>query len=483
MSTSNRLSARERINRLLDDSSFVETGAFVHARNTDFGMDKSPTPSDGVITGYGRINDQLVYVYSQDASVLGGTVGEMHAGKIRRIYDLALKTGAPVIGLVDCAGMRLQEATDALNAFGELYRQQVRSSGAILQITAVLGTCGGGMALIPGLTDFTIMTAEGGRLFVNAPNTLDGNREDICDTASAAYQAAQAGTVDFVEKTDEDALDRIRELIGLLPPNSVDGCGYAECDDDLNRVDPSLAQTLDARYILSSIADGHQVCEVRKDHAPEMVTLFLRLGGICVGAVANCGEQTDEEGRTRTQEPVLTSDGARKAEAFIRFCDAFSIPVLTLVNVKGFKATKEEEKTMGKAAAKLIGAYVQATVPKVTLIAGDACSSAYLVMGSRHVGADVVYAYPRARIGMMDPESAVRIIYSDAIEKAADKPSFIREKANEYDALQASPLSAASRGYVDDIIEPAATRKRLIAAFDMLDTKRDGRPPKKHGTI
>ena len=483
MSTSSKLSARERIYRLLDDSSFVEIGAFVHARNTDFNMNSKKTPADGVITGFGRIQDQLVYVYSQDVSVLGGTVGEMHARKIRTVYELALKTGAPVVGLVDCAGMRLQEATDALNAFGELFHQQTLASGVIPQITAIFGSCGGGMALIPALTDFTVMTAEGGKLFINAPNTLDGNRAEICDTSSAVYQATESGTVDFVEATEEDALAKVRELLSLIPANNMDGSWILECEDDLNREDESLAQTLDTRYILTSIADDHKVCEVRKEYAPEMVTMFLRLNGRCTGAVANCSETTDEAGRTEAKEAVLTTAAALKAEKFIRFCDAFSIPVLTFVNVKGFKATVEEEKTMGNAAAKLIGAYAQATVPKVTVIAGDAYGSAYLAMGSRHIGTDMVYAYPKARIGMMNPESAARIIYADEIGAAGDKQAFLREKADEYDALQTSPLSAASRGYVDDIIEPAATRKRVIAAFEMLESKREGLPSKKHGTV
>ena len=484
MSNFKQLSARERINQLLDDNSFVEIGALVHARSTDFNMTAVETPADGVITGYGIIDGNLVYVYSQDASVLGGAIGEMHAKKISKIYDLALKVGAPVIGLVDSAGMRLQEATDALNAFGELYFKQTMASGVIPQVTAILGTCGGGVAMIPAMTDFTLMTKENSRMFVNTPNALDGNEISRCDTSSAEYQAKTSGAVDYVGESDEDVISKIRDLISLLPANNDDVSVYPECTDDLNRENEVLASVKDTAYILSDISDQGYFFECKADYAREMVTAFIKLNGMTVGAVANRTEILDENGEvSETFEAVLTTAGARKAEKFVQFCDAFSIPVLTLVNVKGYKATKHEELTIARACAKLTYAFANATVPKVSVIIDQAYGSAYLAMNSRHIGADVVYAYPQAQIGMMNAQSAVKIMYADELKDAADAAALISEKTAEYEALQTSPMSAARRGYVDDIIEPAATRKRVIAAFEMLYTKREDRPDKKHGTI
>lgn len=484
MSNSKQLSARERINLVLDDNSFVEIGAFVHARSTDFNMTNIETPADGVITGYGIIDGNLVYVYSQDATVMNGAIGEMHAQKISKIYDLALKVGAPVIGLVDCAGMRLQEATDALNAFGELYFKQTMASGVIPQITAIFGTCGGGVAMIPALTDFTFMTKENSRLFVNTPNALDGNEISKCNTSSCEYQSTVAGTVDVVGETDEDVLAKIRQLISLLPANNEDESAYADCVDDLNRENEVLASVRDTAYILEDISDGHMFFECKGSFAKEMVTGFIKLNGMTVGAVANRSEILGEDGSVETElDNVLTTDGARKAADFVAFCDAFSIPVLTLVNVKGYKASVGEEKTIAKACAKLTYAFANATVPKVTVVIDKAYGSAYLAMNSRHIGADVVYAYPDAEIGMMNATSAVKIMYADEIQASDNGAALIAQKAAEYEALQTSPMSAATRGYVDDIIEPAATRKRVIAAFEMLYTKREDRPDKKHGTI
>ena len=484
MSNLKQLSARERINLLLDGNSFVEIGAFVHARSTDFNMTSIETPADGVITGYGLVDGSLVYVYSQDASVMNGAIGEMHAKKISKIYELALKVGAPVIGLVDCAGMRLQEATDALNAFGELYFKQTMASGVIPQITAVFGTCGGGVAMIPALTDFTFMTKENARLFVNTPNALDNNEISKCDTSSCSYQSSVCGAVDYAGESEEDVLSKIRALISLLPANCDDDCDYADCVDDLNRENPALAAVKDTAYILSDISDQHQFFEVKADFAKEMVTGFIKLNGMTVGAVANRSEFLGEDGTVESAaDSVLTTDGARKAADFVNFCDAFSIPVLTLVNVEGYKATMEEEKTIARASAKLTYAFANATVPKVTVVIDKAFGSAYLAMNSRHIGADVVYAYPTAQIGMMNAASAVKIMYADEISASANAQSLIAEKAAAYEQLQNSPVSAATRGYVDDIIEPAATRKRVIAAFEMLYTKREDRPDKKHGTI
>lgn len=475
---SNSSQASQRIAALLDDNSFVEIGAQVTARATDFDLKQTETPSDGVITGYGVIDGSLVYVYSQDASVLNGSVGEMHAKKIANLYDLALKMGAPVIGLIDSAGLRLQEATDALNAFGEIYMKQTLASGVIPQITAVFGQCGGGLAMIPTLTDFTFMEGAKAKLFVNSPNALDGNYTDKCDTAAADFQSKEAGIVD-VTGEESEILDQIRTLVTMLPGNNEDDASYEACTDDLNRATAELAGCVgDTSIALSVIADNNAFFETKADYAKDMVTGFIKLNGMTVGAVANRSEVCDAEGKvTEKMDAVLTAKGCEKAADFIRFCDAFNIPVLSLTNVKGFEATLCSEKKIAKAVAKLTYAFANATVPKVNVVIGQAMGSAYVAMNSKAIGADITMAWPTAQIGAMDAKTAAQIMYdgqgSDVIE----------QKAKEYADAQTSAQGAARRGYVDQIVEAADTRKYLIGAFEMLFTKRDERPAKKHGTV
>ena len=483
MSNSAQTSASSRIAALLDENSFVEVGAYITARNTDFNMTEQETPADGVVTGYGTIGGCLVYVYSQDASVLGGSMGEMHAKKICNIYSMAMKMGAPVIGLIDCAGLRLQEATDALDGFGKLYLSQTMASGVIPQITAIFGTCGGGMAVSAGISDFTFMEDKSAKLFVNAPNALDGNYVGKCDTSAAAFQSKEAGLVDF---TGDEAsiLAQIRTLVSILPANNEDDMSYGECQDDLNRLCEGIEGCAgDTSLALAMISDNNFYMEVKKDYEPSMVTAFIRLNGNTVGCVANRTEVYEDGEKKETFDAVLSGKGCDKATEFINFCDAFSIPVLTLVNVKGYKAKMCSERRIAKAAARLTYAYANASVPKVTVIVKDALGSAYLTMGSKSLGADMVYAWPNAVIGMMDPAEAVKIMYAKEIAEADDAVSLINEKAAEYKALQSSAVAAAKRGYVDDIIKAAETRQRVIAAFEMLFTKSEDRPSKKHGTV
>lgn len=467
-----------RIDTLLDAGSFVEIGGAVTARATDFNMQEKETPGDGVITGYGVIDGNLVYVYSQNAAVLNGAIGEMHAKKICRIYDMAMKMGAPVIGLVDCAGLRLQEATDALEAFGNLYFKQSMASGIIPQITAVFGTCGGGLSLVPALTDFTFMETTKAKLFVNSPNALPGNSIDKCDTASATFQSEEAGLVDDMG-TEEEILAKIRSLVCMLPCNNEDNDSYDECLDDLNRVCADIENAAeDTAIALAQISDNGIFFETKKHYAKEMVTGFIRLNGMTVGAVANRTKVYDENGEVAASfKGGLTAKGAEKAAEFVKFCDAFSLPVLTLTNVDGFDASMESEKTLAKNAAKLAYAFADATVPKVNVIVKKAFGSAYVAMNSKSMGADMVYAWPETEIGMMDSSLAAKIMYG------SEDAEVIKEKAAEYKKLQASPDSAARRGYVDAIIEPADTRKYVIGAFEMLFTKREDRPSKKHGTV
>lgn len=478
MSNATQSLASTRITSLLDANSFVEIGKSVTARSTDFNMTEKKAPSDGVITGYGVIDGNLVYVYSQDASVLNGTVGEMHAKKISALYDLAIKTGAPVIGLVDCAGMRLQEATDALEAFGGIYFKQTMASGMIPQITAVFGTCGGGMAVVPALTDFTFIEAKKGKMFVNSPNALDGNYTEKCDTAAADYQSKETGLIDAVE-SEEEILAEIRQLVSLLPSNFEDNDSFAECTDDLNRACEDIAACAgDTSIALSRIADNGIFFETKRDYGKDVVTGFLRVNGMTVGAVANRTEVYDAEGeKTEEFDGTLSARGARKAAGFVKFCDAFDIPVLTLTNATGFNATVCSEKVMAKSIGELVHAFASATVPKVNVIIGKAYGTAYVAMNSKSVGADIVYAWDNAEIGMMDASMAAKIMYPGS------EASVINEKAAEYRELQSSVESAAARGYVDTVIAPVDTRKYVIGAFEMLFTKREDRPAKKHGTV
>ena len=441
--------ARQRITALLDENSFVEIGARVTARATDFNLKSVETPSDGVVTGYGVIDGNLVYVYSQDASVLGGSVGEMHARKIAAIYDLAIRTGAPVIGLVESAGLRLQEGMDA----------------------AIFGNCGGGLALVPALTDFVFM-AKDAKLFVNAPNTLAGNREDKNDTAAAAVKAAN-GSVDVVG-TEEEIFGEIRTLISMLPSNNEDE-SVSDCTDDLNRASESVAAGYaDPSIALGDIADDGLFFETKRSCAPEMATGLIRLNGMTVGAVANRSAVYDENGEEeKTFDTVLTAAGCYKAADFVRFCDAFEIPVITLTNVTGFAATESEERKVADAAGKLTAAFAGANVPKVNVIVGKAVGSAYAVMNSKATGADFTIALPDATIGIMDARLAARVLCSGTAEEVA-------ETAAKYDALQNSIDSAAARGYVDQIVEPENLRKYLIGAMEVLYTKREEFPAKKH---
>ena len=476
MSTTSK--ASQRIASLLDDNSFVEIGGLVTARATDFNMKPNETPSDGCVTGYGVIGGKPVYVYSQDASVMNGTVGEMHAKKITAIYDLAMKTGAPVIGLIDSAGLRLQEATDALNAFGAIYMKQALASGVIPQITAILGSCGGGLALFPTMTDFTLMESKNAKLFVNAPNALDGNEISKCDSSSAAFQSEESGIVDVVAD-EAGVLSKIRELIAFLPSNNGEGSDIVECTDDLNRVCADLEGCAgDTSIALAMIADNNNFFEVKANYGRDMVVGFLKLDGVTIGAVANRSEIYDEEGKLAEKlDAVLSKRGCDKAADFVNFCDAFDIPVLTLTNVKGYKATMCSEKGIAKAAAKLTYAFANATVPKVNVVIGKAFGTAASVMNSKAIGADITMAWPTAEIGTMDSKLAAKIMYE------GQGVDVINEKAAEYEALQLSATSAAKRGYVDQIVAPADTRKYIIGAFEMLFTKSEDRPAKKHGTV
>ena len=382
------------------------------------------------------------------------------------------------VGLVDCAGLRLQEASDALNAFGELYLKQAMASGVVPQITAVFGTCGGGMAVASAMSDFTFMESKKAKLFVNSPNALEGNDASKCDTASAKFQSEEVGNVDVVAE-EAELITKIRDLVSLLPANNEDDLSYMDCEDDLNRVCADLeASAADPAITLPMISDSGIFFETKAEYGKDMVTGFIKLNGTTVGAVANRSTLYDEEGNAVEEfHAEISARGCEKAAKFVEFCDAFNIPVLTLTNAAGFKATKCSEKKMAAAAAALTYAFAEATVPKVNVVVGKAYGSAYVTMNSKGLGADVVYAWPNAKIGMMGAKLAVKVMYPEADAKE------LREKEAAYAELQNSVASAAKRGYVDSVIEAQDTRKYVIGAFEMLYTKREDRPFKKHGTV
>ena len=473
---SNTSQASARINSLLDENSFVEIGAMVTARATDFNMDPKAAPSDGVITGYGLIGGSLVYVYSQDASVMGGSIGEMHAKKIINLYDLAMKTGAPVIGLIDSTGLRLLEATDALSAFGRIYRRQSIASGVIPQITAIFGSCGGGLAVFPSMSDFTFIESGKGKMFVNSPNAVEGNYAEKLDTSAAAFRSSECGDVDVVADA-ASIYDKIRTLVMMLPENNEENGAFEDCTDDLNRLCSDLSGCFkDPSVALSRIADDQDFYEIKADYAKSMVTGFLRLNGITVGAVANRSEKYDDEGKVAEKfDSVLTPAGCLKAADFVSFCDAFDIPVITLTNVSGFETTMCAEKKLSKAVAKLAYAFASATVPKVNVITGNAFGSAYVVMNSKSLSADMTFAWDSASVGMMDADAAAKLLFEKEDNKA--------ELTASYKEVQTSVESAARRGYIDTIIKAEDTRKYVIGALEMLFTKREERPNKKHGAI
>nr|WP_105616090.1 carboxyl transferase domain-containing protein [Vallitalea okinawensis] len=463
--------ARERINFLVDPDSFVEVGAFVRHRSTNFNMVDKSAPADGVITGYGTVNGRLVYVYSQDASVLGGSLGEMHAKKIGNIYDLAMKMGAPIIGILDSAGIRLQESTDGLQGYGEIFLKQTVASGVIPQITVILGDCAGGASIIPNLSDFTFMNKEKAKLFVNSPNTMEKATE-FDDIGSAKIHSEQTGIVDFVSANEGDCFTNVRLLVDMLPANNMEDAPVYELSDDLNRVSDVLnEQDIDCFTIINEIADNNIFLELKKDFGTAAITGFIRVNGITVGVVAN-------------KNNVLNIDACEKSAAFVNICDAYNIPVLTLTDVVGYEAAiAQEQKGLSKAIAKLTYAFANATCPKVNVIIREAFGSAYVAMNSKHIGADIAYAWPHAKISVMNADSAVRIMYAEEIKASDAANEVIREKMQEFDELQASPYAAASRGYIDDVIEPASTRKRVIVALEMLISKREQRPAKKHSTM
>ncbi len=475
-----RLTARERIFQLLDNDTFVEIDKFMTHRCTDFGMEKNKTLGDGVVTGYGKIDGRLMYVFAQDFTVFGGSLSRANADKIIKIMDLAMKMGAPVIGLNDSGGARIQEGVESLAGYADIFYRNVRSSGVIPQISAVLGPCAGGAVYSPAITDFILMVKETSFMFVTGPDVIKTvTNEDVTmeDLGGAMSHNKKSGVAHFTAEDDEEAMMMIRELMSFLPSNNMEDPPQKVCSNELDREEPKLDDIIptdpnkpyDMFEIIMPVIDDNHFLEVQPHYAQNIIVGFARVGGSPVGIVAN---------QPKILAGVLDIASSTKAARFVRFCDAFNIPLITFEDVPGFlPGTAQEFGGIIKHGAKLLYAFAEATVPKITIITRKAYGGAYDVMSSKHIGADVNYAYPTAEIAVMGPDGAVNIIYRNLPEEER------KEKVDEYRDNFASPYKAAELGYIDEVIYPHETRKKIVQALEMTKNKTDNSPPKKHGNI
>ena len=432
--------AQARINALLDENSFVELQSLVTSRSTDFNLNAKKEPSDGVIIGHGLVDGTLVFVFSQNADVLGGTIGEMHAKKILSLYDMALKVGAPVIGFIDCGGVRLQESFDALEALGSVIERAADVKGVIPQLMCVAGNCGGGLSVLPSLADFTFMV-DGASLYINSPDTITGND---CDTSSAKFQFEEAGTVDCVGSLSE-VVASMRQVISMIPNDIV------EASDDLNRAAEGLESKLtDAALVATELADNRQFIELKAGFAKEMVTGLMKLDGVTIGVVGN---------REIDGEAYLSAAGCEKAADFVDLCDMYEIPVLSITNVAAFKSCKCQERRLPRALSQMTQRFVDASVPKLNLITKQAYGTPYVLMNSKALGADLVYAFDSTSVGAMEASKAAKILADNGTDAAAIE--------KDYASLQDSALTAAAHGHIDRIVSMADARKYIIAGFEM----------------
>lgn len=483
-----KLTARERLAILFDEDSFVEMDTFVKHRCSNFGMDKKELPGDGVVTGYGQVDGRLVFAFAQDFTVSGGSLGEYHAEKIVKVQEMALKMGAPVVGLQDSGGARVEEGVAALSGFGKIFRNNTISSGVIPQISVIMGPCAGGAVYSPAITDFVFMVDKTSQMFITGPEvikTVTGETVTAEQLGGAMTHNTISGVAHFVGKNDEETLMMVRELLSYMPSNNMEEPPVCDCDDDINRLIPELNDIIpdnpNKAYnmydVIVKLADDGRIYDVMPHYARNIITCFIRLAGATVGVIAN---------QPNFGAGCLDIDASDKAARFIRRCDAFNIPLLTIEDVPGFlPGTGQEYGGIIRHGAKMLYAYCEATVPKVTVILRKAYGGAYIGMCNKELGADLVLAWPTAQIAVMGASGAVNIISSVKKEiKAAEDPEALRaEKIAEYEEKFNNPYIAAGLGYVDDVIEPATTRQRIISAFDMLSTKRESLPSKKHGNI
>jgi len=481
-----KLTARERLDVLLDEGSFVELDRFVVHRATGFGLENEKYLGDGVVTGYGSIHGRLVYVFSQDFTIFGGSLSEAHAEKIVKVMDLALKNGAPVIGLNDSGGARIQEGVVSLGGYADIFLRNTLASGVIPQISAVLGPCAGGAVYSPAITDFIYMVQGTSYMFVTGPNVVKTvTHEDVSMEAlgGAATHASKSGVAHFACASEPECLQRIRQLMRYLPQNNMEDPPRVPTEDPFDRAEEALLDIVpenpnkpyDMLDVIRHIVDDGEIYEVHADYARNLIVGFAHMGGHSVGIVGN---------QPAVLAGVLDIDASLKGARFVRFCDSFNIPLLTFEDVPGFlPGVGQEHGGIIKHGAKLLYAYCEATVPKVTIITRKAYGGAYDVMSSKHIRGDINYAWPTAEIAVMGPKGAVEILYRREILAAEDPKERAAELQAEYADRFANPFAAAARGYVDDVIDPRETRARVISAFDMLQNKRDSNPPRKHGNI
>lgn len=480
------MTARERIDLLLDKGSFEEFDMFKTHRCKDFGMQNQVYPGDGVVTGHGTIDGRIVYVYAQDFTVLGGSLSETLSEKICKVMDLAVKNGAPVIGLNDSGGARIQEGIESLAGYSEIFQRNVMASGVIPQISAIFGPCAGGAVYSPALTDFIVMVQKQSYMFLTGPKVVKSvTHEDVTEEAlgGAAMHSSRSGVVDYPASSGSDAIEYIRGLLSFLPQNNMENPPAQPSTDPGNRSTPELNEIIpenanaayDMKEVILQTVDNRHFFEIKQNFAPNILVGFARYNGMSVGIVAN---------QPSHLSGVLDIDSSIKGARFVRFCDCFNIPVVTFVDVPGFlPGTAQEYGGVIRNGAKILYAYAEATVPKVTVITRKAYGGAYCVMSSKHLRGDINYSWPTGEIAVMGAKGAVGVLYGREAKKAADPKAFLAEKELEYQQTVANPYVAAQRGYIDDIIEPANTRARIVKALDLLKNKRDSNPMKKHGNI
>lgn len=483
---SGKMTARERINLLMDEASFVEVDAFVKHRCTEFDMPKTEVPGEGVVAGYGTVDGRLVYIYAQDFTVIGGSLGEMHARKICKVMDMAMKMGAPIIGINDSGGARIQEGIDALGGFGEIFFRNTLASGVIPQISVIMGPCAGGAVYSPAITDFVFMVDKTSQMFITGPQvikTVTGEDVSFEQLGGAQTHNSTSGVAHFKYANEQECIKGIKTLLSYLPENNLSEMPIYESQDDLNRIDQALNEIIpdspnkpyDVKEIIKIIADDGEFFEIHEAFAQNIVVGFIRMNGSTVGVVAN---------QPKVMAGVLDVNSSDKGARFVRFCDSFNIPIVTLTDVPGYlPGVGQEHSGVIRHGAKLLYAYSEATVPKINVITRKAYGGAYIAMSSKHLGADMVFAWPTAEIAVMGPDGAANIIFKKEIAASEDPEQTRSQKVEEYRDKFSTPYIAASRGYVDDVIEPATTRQRIISALDMLQTKRENRPAKKHGNI
>jgi len=478
--------ARERIEQLLDKDTFNETDIYVIHRAQGLGMEKNHPLTDGVVTGWGKINGRTVYVYAQDFTILGGSLGEAHGAKIAKLMDLAYQNGAPLIGMNDSGGARIQEGVSSLASYGEIFFRNTRASGVIPQISVILGPCAGGAVYSPGITDFVFMTEKIAYMFITGPDVIRAVTHEDVDfetLGSASVHHSKSGVAHFSAPDEESCLQQVRELLSYLPSNNLTPPPYVPPSDDPRRLTPELEQIVpkdpqsayDVHDVIAALVDDGEFFEVQPDYARNIVVGFGRMDGYVVGVVANQPDYL---------AGVLDINASDKGARFIRFCDSFHIPLVTLVDTPGFlPGTEQEHNGIIRHGAKMIYAYSEATVPKVTIIMRKAYGGAYIVMSSKHLRSDLNLAWPNAEIAVMGPDGAVSIVFRREIEAAEDPAAARAQRTQQYREELANPFVAASRGYIDDVIPPAESRRRLIAALDSLREKRQPTPARKHGNI